>query len=150
MEAHTQSDPREFPPYEFTVERGKIREFARAIGDPNPLHHDVEAARAAGYPDLVAPLTFATCIDLWGGPDFEELVRRLGMDPVRVLHGEQAYEYRAPICAGDTIRARSRVRKETEREGSHGVLRIVELETTYTNQHGQDVLVGVATIIERR
>lgn len=150
MVPETETAREEFPPYEFTVERGKIREFARAIGDPNPLHHDVEAARAAGYPDLVAPLTFATCIDLWGGPDFEELARRLRMDPLRVLHGEQEYEYRGAICAGDTIRARSRIRREMERRGSRGVLRIVEVETTYTNQHGQDVLVGVATIIERR
>jgi acyl dehydratase len=140
----------EFPPYEFTVERGKIREFAKAIGDMNPLHHDLDAARAAGYPDLVAPLTFATAMDFWGGNDFEELVRRLRMNPLFLLHGEQSYEYKGAICAGDTITARARVKRDVERKSSQGALRIVQLETTYTNQRGEEVLVATANILERK
>ena len=54
---------RGYPPHPlYQVAREKIREFAEAIGATDPIHHDVEAARAAGYPDVVAPATFLTII----------------------------------------------------------------------------------------
>jgi len=85
------------PPYE--VGREKIREFASAIGDPNPLYREVEAARGAGYPDLIAPPTFAVVLTLPAGhqvvsdPD-------LGIDYSRGVHGEQRFVHRRVNTAG--------------------------------------------------
>lgn len=84
-------------PYE--VGREKIREFATAIGDANPLYHDEAAAKAAGYSDIVAPPTFLTVLNfryspqVIGDPD-------LGLDYSRVVHGEQEYVLERPIVPG--------------------------------------------------
>lgn len=86
----------------YLVGREKIREFATAIGEGNPLHHDLQAARDAGYPDLVAPITFPFVITMRAmatamfDPDLQ-------MDYARVVHGEQAFEYRRPLHAGDLV-----------------------------------------------
>ena len=94
---------REYPvsaPY--LVGREKIREFARAIGEANPVFFDCVAARAFGYPDLIAPPTFATVVAMESShvvmfdPD-------LGLDFARVVHAEQSYAYSRPICAGDEL-----------------------------------------------
>ncbi|HVU90626.1 MAG TPA: MaoC family dehydratase N-terminal domain-containing protein [Jatrophihabitans sp.] len=87
-------------PYE--VGREKIREFADAIGDPNPVYRDRAAAQALGYPDVVAPPTFAIVLTLPAGqqvthdPDF-------GIDYSRVVHGEQRFVHHRPIVAGDVL-----------------------------------------------
>ena len=79
----------------YVVGREKIREFASAIGDTNPVFHDVEAARALGYADLVAPPTFPVILSLKASgavvrdPD-------LGLDYSRVVHGEQKFAYSRP------------------------------------------------------
>lgn len=88
------------PPY--YVSREKIREFADAIGDPNPLYRDVAAARAAGHPDVIAPPTFPTIANLKA---IEDIVAdpQLGLDWSRVVHGEQGFRYRRPIAAGDSL-----------------------------------------------
>lgn len=94
---------RVYPPGEsYVVGREKIREFARAIGDTSPACHDVAAARALGYADLVAPPTFAVVISLQSSG---AVVRdpELGLDYSRVVHGEQGFEYRRPIVAGDEL-----------------------------------------------
>lgn len=81
-------------PYE--VSRVKIREFAAAIGDHNPLYRDQEAAQAAGYPDVIAPPTFPIVFSLQSGggalvdPD-------LGLNLAMVVHGEQRFEYTRPV-----------------------------------------------------
>ncbi|HZM78643.1 MAG TPA: MaoC family dehydratase N-terminal domain-containing protein [Candidatus Limnocylindrales bacterium] len=89
-----------FPPY--LVGREKIREFATAVGAVDPLHHDVEAAKAAGYPDVVAPPTFPiifTMAALW------EIVfdPEWGIDYGRVVHGDQRFVYERPVVAGDEL-----------------------------------------------
>jgi acyl dehydratase len=88
------------PPY--YVSREKIREFADAIGDPNPLYRDVAAARAAGHPDVIAPPTFPTIVNIRA---IEDIVAdpQLGLDWSRVVHGEQGFRYRRPIVAGDSL-----------------------------------------------
>ncbi len=94
---------REFPsspPYE--VSRVKIKEFATAIGDFNPAYHDVEAAKALGHPDVIAPPTFAIVISYQMGAAlvFEP---SLGLDYSRVVHGEQTFVHHRPIRAGDLL-----------------------------------------------
>jgi len=88
------------PPY--LVGREKIREFARAIGDLNPAYFDVEAARALGHRDLVAPPTFAIVVSLEAAHQVV-LDPALGLDYSRVVHGEQRFEIHRPIQAGDEV-----------------------------------------------
>jgi acyl dehydratase len=88
------------PAYE--VGREKIREFATAIGDTNPVCHDVEHARSLGHPDLVAPLTFPFVLSMRAGAAamFDP---GLGLDYSRVVHGEQRFAYSRPVHAGDSL-----------------------------------------------
>lgn len=128
-----------FPPFVYEVERGQIRAFAAALGDPSPLYRDVAAAQAAGYPDLPAPPTFATRFGLWANPTLIARLEELGAPYIRMLHGEQTYTYYAPICAGDVITAVSRIAEIRQREGGSGPLTLLTLETTFTNQRGEPV-----------
>jgi acyl dehydratase len=84
------------------VGREKVREFATAIGDENPVFHDPEAARALGYADVLAPPTFAVIMSMQASG---VVVRdpELGLDYSRVVHGEQRFEYARPIVAGDEL-----------------------------------------------
>ncbi|HBV98495.1 MAG: hypothetical protein JL50_20665 [Peptococcaceae bacterium BICA1-7] len=139
-----------FKEYTMTVERGKIKELAGAIGDPNPIYSDAGAAKAAGYRDITIPPTFMQVIDMWSGVlGFEEQCRALEMNPLKVLHGEQEFEYLADIYPGDVISGAARVANVAVRTGSSGGMNIFKLETRYTNQHGQLVMVSRASIIER-
>lgn len=134
-----------FAPFQFTVERGKIREFALAIGDDNPLYHSVEAAREAGFRDVPIQPTFPTVIEMWAGADFDELIGALSLDPLKVLHGEQEYEYVQQIVAGDVITGRTEVVDAAEKRG----MTLFTLETTFSNQAGEVVLRARSLIIER-
>ncbi|MEI5908924.1 MaoC family dehydratase N-terminal domain-containing protein [Bacillus spongiae] len=135
----------ETKPYTFTVERGKIAEFVKAIGDTNPIYTNVEVAKEKGYRDIPAPLTFATVIDLWGGLSFNELVEFLEVNPLKVLHGEQSYEYGKTICAGDTITVIMKVVKQREKVG----MKMFTLETHYQNEENETVLKAISVVIER-
>src|SRR6185503_1083349 len=93
-------------PYE--VGREKIREFADAIGDPNPAYRDRAAAQAMGHPDVIAPPTFAIVVSMRAS---HQVVRdpALGLDYSKVVHGEQQFHYQRPIRAGDVLRVRASV-----------------------------------------
>jgi acyl dehydratase len=94
---------RSYPPTPtYRVSREKIREFANAINDHNPAYHDVEAARALGHPDLVAPPTFAIVLTLPAGAQFVA-DPEAGVDYSRVVHGEQRFVHSRPIVAGDEL-----------------------------------------------
>jgi acyl dehydratase len=90
----------------YLVGREKIREFATAIGDDNPVSRDVAAAAALGYPDVVAPPTFAFVLThiAMGQAMFDP---DLGLDYSRVVHGEQRFSYDRPIVAGDELRVQA-------------------------------------------
>jgi len=89
-------------PYE--VGREKIREFALAIGDPDPAYLDPQAAKALGHPDVIAPPTFPIIISL---PAAGQVVEdpMLGLDWSRVVHGDQRFVYERPVRAGDRLSA---------------------------------------------
>lgn len=94
---------RSYPPTPtYRVSREKIREFATAINDANPACHDVEAARALGHPDVVAPPTFAVLLTLPAGGQFIA-DPEAGVDYSRVVHGEQRFVHHRPIVAGDEL-----------------------------------------------
>jgi acyl dehydratase len=94
---------RSYPPTStYEVSREKIREFADAIGDENPLYRDPAAARAAGHPDVIAPPTFVTVINL---PAINSVVAdpELGLDYARMVHGDQSFSYVRPVRADDRL-----------------------------------------------
>jgi len=100
---------REFPPTApYLVGREKVREFARAVFADAPLHTDVEAARALGYADVVAPPTFAMVIQ---DQTLQQLLNEPGSGIVlaRTIHAEQRFSYSRPIVAGDELSARLKV-----------------------------------------
>jgi acyl dehydratase len=98
---------KEYPPFVVTVERGKIKEFARALGDLNPFYIDDHIGQASEWGDLIAPPTFATTFRDEGAG--ETFFRDLGIDISRVLHGEQEFEMLRPIQPGQTYLCRSRI-----------------------------------------
>jgi len=94
---------RKLPPTApYLVGREKIREFATAIGAMDPAYHDPAAARALGYPDVVAPPTFPVVLTMAAN----RLLRddpELGLDYSRVVHGDQRFSYTRPVVAGDEL-----------------------------------------------
>jgi acyl dehydratase len=138
-----------FEPYTYTVERGKIREFIEAIGDGNPIYVDPKAAAEEGFQDTPLPPTFATAIDFWGGPDFFELCEQLELNMLKVLHGEQEYQYFGDIYPGDTITAVTKVVDAKTKSGGSGGMNIFVLETLYRNQYDDCILIARETVLER-
>src|SRR5918997_6194504 len=98
--------------FELPIERGKVREFALAVGEDNPVFFDPEEARRQGLPDVVAPPTF-TVTQIWQ-VSREEREARLGanLDYGRVLHGEQAFVYRRLPFAGEVLKGKMRISKD--------------------------------------
>lgn len=136
----------ELEPTTVEVEKGRLRFFAKATGQDDPVYLDEDAARAAGYRSLPAPPTFLFSLEFEGREPFK-LFNRLGVDLNRVLHGEQEFEYLSPICAGDTITVRQKVLDITEKKG--GALDIIVARTIATNQNGDVVIRATKTAIVR-
>ena len=122
------------------VESGKIREFARAVKDPNPAYLDDEGA--------LAPPTFLMTIAHWMR-DLGEARSAVKLDYRRLLHGEQEFEYVLPIRAGDVLRFRSRTREVFEKQGRRGgTMTFIIGETEFRNQHDEVVAYMRNTAIE--
>jgi acyl dehydratase len=122
---------KESPPFVLTVERGKIKDFARAIGDDNPLYLDDRVGQASEWGDIIAPPTFLTTFR--DGADSATFLRELGTDISRVLHGEQEFEIHRPIRPGETFTCRSRVVDVYEKTGRSGPMAFVVRETVVTD-----------------
>src|SRR5579883_388752 len=139
-----------FPPFTIEVERGKIRELAQAIGDDNPIYQSKEAAQAAGYPDVPIYPTTPTTFTFWGNREMVAQLVSVGINVMRILHGEEEYEYLAPIYPGDVLTGVVRVAEGRSRQGRDGSsMDIVTLEAVYTNQEGYKVLKARQTIVVR-
>lgn len=95
-------------PLEVAIERGRLQAFARAIGETDPVYFDVDAARAAGYPDIPAAPTYLFSIEMEAVPPLGWLTD-LGVDLSMVLHGEQRFRYRQMLHAGEHVTVRRRV-----------------------------------------
>ncbi|HEX9623981.1 MAG TPA: MaoC family dehydratase N-terminal domain-containing protein [Streptosporangiaceae bacterium] len=136
---------RTFPPGEpYEVSREKLREFANAIGDPNPVYRSKAAAQEAGFPDVIAPPTFAIVISMASSslaladPD-------LGLNYAMVVHGEQKFEYARPLRAGDVVTAQSTISSIRE----VGSLSMMTTATQITTVEGEHVCTAHSTIVER-
>ena len=134
-----------FEPTEpYVVGREKVREFASAVFATAPIHHDVDAAIASGYSDVVASPTFPIVIQ-------EKTLQQLlshpgaGIDFSRVVHGDQKFEYQRPLVAGDEVVATLRVTK-IQSLGGHTM---VTSESTITTTAGEPVVVATSTLVIR-
>jgi acyl dehydratase len=136
---------RESEPVVHEVERGAIRRFAEALGDPNPIYADEAAARAAGHPALVAPPTFPIAL-----ASNERFRHSLDLGTRSILHGEQQFEYARPVVAGDRITVRSRVADVQERAGASGPMDVLVIEDEGRDDEGDLVFRTRATLILRR
>jgi acyl dehydratase len=136
---------RVFPPTApYLVGREKVREFARAVLADSPLCVDPEAARAAGYADVVAPPTFPvvvqehTLAQLLAEPD-------AGIDFTRVVHGDQRFSYTRPVVAGDELTATLKVTGVKTLGGNS----MVTAESTIVDAAGAHVVTAVSTLVVR-
>jgi len=145
MGVNPQLAGRSYPPAAvYEVGRQKIAEFATAIGSDDPAHHDPEAARALGHPDVIAPPTFAIIV----AQRAEAAIvhdPESGIDYARVVHGEERFSYRRPIVAGDRLVATPHVDAVRE-AGGHGMVTTrVEIAT----EAGEPVATALSTIVVR-
>jgi acyl dehydratase len=129
---------KEYPPFAVTVERGKIKEFARAIGDCSPFYLDDAVGRASEWGDIIAPPTFAiTFRD--ENADTGTVLKDLGVDISRILHGEQEFESYKPIRPGETYLCRSRITGIYEKTGRSGPMAFVVREMAVTDPDNEIV-----------
>ncbi|HWU78412.1 MAG TPA: MaoC family dehydratase N-terminal domain-containing protein [Rhodanobacter sp.] len=124
----------ELPVSTLQLERGRLRAFARAIGEIDPVYVDVQAARTAGYPDLPAPPTFLFAAEQDSGTQMA-MAKAMGISLDKLLHGEQGFTYHRPTCAGDTVTVRTRVSEIYDRKG--GALEFVVTLSDVRNQHDE-------------
>jgi acyl dehydratase len=130
------------PPY--VVGREKVREFANAVGDRNPAFHDVAAAQALGYSDVIAPPTFPFVLASQAmatamfDPD-------LGLDYSRVVHGEQRFTYTRPVVAGDTLVTVATIDGIRSAAGND----LITVRADISTVHGDHVVTTYSTIVSR-
>lgn len=127
---------KEYAPFTFEVTAPQIRAFADAIGEENPIHHDEAAAKNAGFPGIVAPLTFPFTIVMKATQSFK-VVHDLGIETTRAIHAEQSFENHRPVCAGDRIGGRQRIVDIFEKKD--GALMFIVTECALTDDGGEPV-----------
>ena len=144
MALKTDAVGKTYTPVNYAVGREKVREFASAVGEENPLHHDPDAAREAGYADVVAPPMFAV---VFGGRAMAPALfdPDVGIDFARMVHGGQEFVWGPPVVAGDEIATEVEVKDVAERGG----LQFYVFESRSTNQDGETVCTGTWTNIVR-
>jgi len=135
-----------FPSHSADVEAGRLRLFAKAIGETRPEYCDEEGALSAGHRSLLAPPTFATCLYL-DVPDPFGWFRELGIDLAHVLHGAQEIRCFAPVYAGDRLTFSSRIEDVLSKK--RGALTLIVKTTEVTNQEGVRVSAFRTTIVVR-
>jgi acyl dehydratase len=147
---------KEYPPVKFKVEKAHIAAFAQAVDDPNKLYTDEKYASKTKYKGIIAPPTYAACFagPLEVGKQPPPLLVKMGLDAninvALMVHGEQEFEYFAPVRPGDEITAVARIadvevlpRKDGSKRGR------VTMEVTSKNQKGEKVVVSRIISIER-
>ena len=133
---------RAFTPVTARVEPGRLRFFLNTLGENNPVYRD-EAAQAA--PPV--PPTYLFCLEMMDAAEPFEFLTALDIDLARVLHGEQRFDYHAPVVVGDTLTFRPKVTSVTDKKG--GAMTLVVVETEVTNQHGVHVADVSRTVVVR-
>jgi acyl dehydratase len=144
MPVNAEAVGKSYPPALYAVGREKIREYANAVGETNPLHLDLKAARAAGFPDLVAPPMFAVVFSspavIPGLFDPE-----VGINFAMMVHGAQEFRWGPLVVAGEEITTVASVKDVSERGG----MGFYVFETVSRNERGETVCTGTWTNIVR-
>jgi acyl dehydratase len=144
MPIKTDAIGKEWPATTYQVGREKIKEYARALGIENPVHFDVEAARAAGFRDVVAPPMFAV---VYSGPALAPAIfdPEVGINIATMVHGGQVFEWEEPACSGDEIATIAKCTEIYEKDGKGFYV----FESVSDNQNGDRVVRAVWTNIVR-
>jgi acyl dehydratase len=144
MAINTDAVGKTFAPTNYAVGREKIREYAYAVGETNPLHLEVQAARAAGYRDVVAPPMFAA---VYSSPAIGPALfdPDVGINFALMVHGGQEFKWGPLVIAGDEIDTTVTVKDISERGGAGFYV----FESVSKNQDGDTVCVGTWTNIVR-
>jgi acyl dehydratase len=124
----------EWPTLHVQIDRWRIDQFVRAIGETNPVYLDDETARAAGFRAIPAPPTFLFCLS-YDVPDQTFALRELGADLKGILHGEQSFRYHEPVCVGDRLAIRSRISDIYAKKG--GALEFIVRDSTVDAEDGR-------------
>lgn len=136
---------RTYPPTDpYEVGREKIKEFAEAIGDTNPVYLDSEAAKALGYPDVIAPPTFVFAISFRAAQDVIQ-DPQLGLDYSRVVHGDQRFVYSRPVQAGDRLSVTSTIEGIKSVAGNE----ILDVRGEVRNETGEHVVSAYTKLVAR-
>ena len=144
MALKTEAVGRSWDPVSFDVEAARIAQYADAIGAESPLHHDADAARDAGFRDVVAPPMFCVVYSSVAmGPAI--LDPELGINIASMVHGGQEFEWGEPVCAGDSISTAVTCKSIDERLGNGFYV----FESISTNQDGARTVKGTWTNIVR-
>ena len=136
----------EFKPFSTTAEAGKVKLFCKAIGEEDLIYQDEAAAKAAGYKKVPVPPTFLQALTN-DDPEKGGLLRLLNVDIGLILHGEQHYDYYAPVFVGDTITCQQKVVDMYDKKG--GALWFVVSETSMKDQAGKLVAKGTGITVVR-
>ena len=144
MPVKTEAKGKVYPPFEYEVGKEKIAEYARAVGEDNPVYFNREQARAAGFRDIPAPPMFAVVYAMGSvGPGLFD--PDVGIDFAMMVHGGQEFAWGEPVCSGDTIATATTVKDIFEKDGKGFYV----FESVSTNQLGQEVVRGTWTNIVR-
>jgi acyl dehydratase len=135
---------KEWGPEEFSVEADRIREYADAVGEQSDVHRDADAAKDAGFRDVVAPPMFAV---VYSAPAMGQAILdpEVGINFGAMVHGGQGFEWGEPVCAGDRISTTATCKEIYERDGKGFYV----FETVSTNQDGDEVVRATWTNIVR-
>jgi acyl dehydratase len=140
----TEAKGKVYPPFEYEVGKEKIAEYARAVGEDNPVYFDREQARAAGFRDIPAPPMFAVVYAMGSvGPGLFD--PDVGINFSMMVHGGQEFAWGEPVCSGDTISTSTTVKDIFEKDGKGFYV----FESVSTNQLGQEVVRGTWSNIVR-
>ena len=138
-------------PYLMEVEKGAIKRYAEAIGDPNPIYHDEEYARTSKHGTIICPHGFfgwpVKSRPHLSGVRKELLEATMKAGYKRLLDGGSEFDFLLPVRAGDTLAASGKIADVYEREGKAGKLIFAVTETTYINQNGDRVANVRSTLI---
>lgn len=130
------------------VEKGRLRTFARAIGETDPVYHDEDRARAAGHASLPVPPTYLFCLEMLDSERPLAWLEELGVNLMHILHGEQRFVYDRVAVAGETLSFRSILKDAFDKK--NGALRFFVKETDVSDESGSRVATLTTTIVVRK
>ena len=144
MPVDTSAKGKTYPPYEYEVGKEKIREYAHAVGEDNPIYFDRAAAKEAGFRDIAAPPMFAVVYS-WNSIAAAAVDPELEMNLAMLVHGGQEFVWGEPVCAGDTITTETTVKDIYQKDDKAFYV----FESVSRNQEGQEVVRATWTNIVR-